>query len=91
MDEYKPASFLFEGASGGKYSPQSVRNVFHKACNKAGIHKRNLRVHTLRHSYATHLLENGIDLRYIQTLLGHGSIKTTEIYTHVRIDEIQKN
>ena len=90
VTEYKPSTYLFEGLNKGKYSATSVRKIFYKASRKAGIHKTGIRVHTLRHSYATHLLENGIDLRYIQTLLGHGSIKTTEIYTHVSTETISK-
>ncbi len=80
--EYRPKHQLFEGQKGGRYSEASVQAVFHAAKEKAGISKPAT-VHTLRHSFATHLLEKGTDLRYIQTLLGHSSSKTTEIYTHV--------
>ena len=79
---YRPKKYLFEGQSGGAYSTRSVQALFRKATRKCGI-KRKATVHTLRHSYATHLLENGTDLRIIQELLGHKSSKTTEIYTYV--------
>ena len=79
---YKPKEYLFEGQNGGKYSTESVRNIFNKALKNAKISKQAT-VHTLRHSFATHLLENGTNLRYIQELLGHSSPKTTEIYTKV--------
>lgn len=79
---YRPKVWLFEGAGGGKYSGTSVLKIVKKAAEKAKIGKKVV-PHTLRHSFATHLLEAGTDLRYIQTLLGHGSSKTTEIYTHV--------
>ena len=82
FSNYKPKQFLFEGKPGQPYSPSSIRNILKKACLKAGIQKR-VTPHTLRHSFATHLLENGVDLRYIQNLLGHNNSKTTEIYTHV--------
>ena len=88
VQEYSPKTYLFEGVGGNKYSPTSVRNILKASCKKAGIHKKNIIVHTLRHSYATHLLEQGVDLRYIQTLLGHNSIKTTEIYTHISKDAL---
>lgn len=80
--EHRPKHYLFEGQGGGRYSEASVQNVFHAAKEKAGVAKP-ASVHTLRHSFATHLLEKGTDLRYIQALLGHASSKTTEIYTHV--------
>lgn len=80
--EYHPKTWLFEGQKGGQYSIRSIQQLFHDACNRAHIHK-HATVHSLRHSYATHLLEKGTDLRIIQELLGHSSSKTTEIYTHV--------
>ena len=86
---YKPKDWLFEGQSGGQYTIDSIRNVFHACRQKANI-KGPFTPHSLRHSFATHLLEQGTDLRYIQTLLGHGSSKTTEIYTHVTSHAIEK-
>ena len=80
--KWKPNKYLFEGVSGGKYSPTSIKEIIRKAAIKAKIPIR-VTPHMLRHSFATHLLESGTDLRYIQTLLGHSSPKTTEIYTHV--------
>ena len=82
IDVYKPVIYLFEGQSGGKYSAESVYSVFKRSLRLAGI-KKDVGVHCLRHSYATHLHEGGLDIRYIQELLGHKSTRTTEIYTHV--------
>ena len=79
---YSPREYLFEGQTGGRYSSESVYRVFKQAMAKAGIRK-DVGAHSLRHSYATHLHENGLDIKYIQELLGHKSTRTTEIYTHV--------
>ncbi|MBS1509066.1 MAG: tyrosine-type recombinase/integrase [Bacteroidetes bacterium] len=79
---YRPKKFLFEGGEGVPYSERSINSIVKRAARLAGI-KKNVSPHTLRHSFATHLLESGTDLRYIQELLGHESSKTTERYAHV--------
>ena len=86
---YRPKEWLFEGQiRGEQYSSTSLQEVLKKSVLKAGIRKP-VTLHWLRHSYATHLLESGTDLRYIQELLGHKSSRTTEIYTHVSQKSIQ--
>ncbi len=87
--KYNPSEFVFEGQFGGAYSTRSIEKIFKKALSETNI-KKDATVHTLRHSFATHLLEKGTDIRYIQSLLGHESSKTTEIYTHITTRGLSK-
>ena len=79
---YTPRRYFVESPTFGKYSAGSIRNFLKRSCKIAGI-KKHVTPHTLRHSYATHLIENGVGLRYVQDLLGHAKPETTMIYTHV--------
>jgi site-specific recombinase XerD len=89
LQEYKPKYWMFEGERGKAYSESSLQKVFKQAIQKAGITK-DAHLHTLRHSFATHLLESGASTRFIQVLLGHESSKTTEIYTRVTTFSLEK-
>jgi integrase/recombinase XerD len=87
--QYKPRDFLFEGQGGGQYSKRSINLFIASAKSRAGIKKEGS-THAFRHSFATHLLEGGTDLRLIQELLGHNDIKTTLRYTHVSLKHIAR-
>lgn len=87
--EYRPKKWLIEGQNGGQYSGESILKVVKTSAKKAGIARR-VTPHMLRHSFATHHLESGTDLRYIQVFMGHSSSKTTEGYTHVAKTDISK-
>lgn len=86
---YQPSSYLIAGQDGLEYSPTSIRKIVSAALKRAKIQKKAT-PHTLRHSFATHLLENGTEMRYIQEFLGHKSVKTTMIYAHVRSEAVTK-
>ena len=89
--EYRPEDWLFPSQqdAGRHLSVRTVQQVFSRTCKACGITKK-VSVHSLRHSYATHLLEQGTDLRFIQEILGHVSVKTTQRYTHVGRGTIRK-
>jgi integrase/recombinase XerD len=86
---YKPKYYFVEGANGNTYSAESIRQFIKRNCKIAQIYK-TVTPHTLRHSYATHLLENGVDVHYIQSLLGHARPETTMIYTHVKRKDLMQ-
>ncbi|MCP9199998.1 site-specific integrase [Gramella sp. GC03-9] len=89
LQTYMPKRYFLEGFSGKQYTASAVRSFLKDACKRANI-KKKVSPHTLRHSFATHMLENGTDLRYIQTLLGHAKPETTMIYTHVAQQDVVK-
>jgi site-specific recombinase XerD len=86
---YKPKVYFIENPDGGKYSSASIRSFLKRSCKLAGI-KKSITPHSLRHCYATHLLEHGTDIRYIQELLGHSRPETTMIYTQVTRKDLQQ-
>ncbi|MCK4655191.1 MAG: site-specific integrase [Candidatus Cloacimonetes bacterium] len=87
--QYQPVKWLFEGRHGEQFSKRAIQKIFKNAVIRSGVNKPAT-IHTLRHSFATHLLEHGTDLRYVQHLLGHKNLKTTERYTHVSKKAINK-
>lgn len=89
LQTYEPKRYFVEGYNGKPYTPSAIRSFLKESCKRAKIRKR-VTPHTLRHSFATHMLENGTDLRYIQALLGHAKPETTMIYTHVTKQDLMK-
>ncbi len=90
VTQHAQQNFLFEGTKPGRtYSRRTIQKIYENAVHKARVPRKG-GIHTLRHSYATHLLEQGVDLRTIQELLGHSSIKTTQIYTHVSNENMRR-
>ncbi len=87
IQKYLKQEYLFTGPN-GKLSSRNIQKIVTSASKRAGI-KKDVHCHTLRHSFATHLLENGIDIRLIQKILGHSSISTTELYTHVSNEQLK--
>lgn len=84
---YQPKTYLIENAQHGQYSASSLRAVLKRAVQRAGI-KKTVTLHSLRHSHATHLLDQGVNIKAIQQLLGHNDIKTTLVYTHVTTNQV---
>lgn len=89
MEDKDPNDYLFESERGGRLTERTAQAIFEKASEASGVRKEAT-FHSLRHSFATHLLENGVDIRYVQVLLGHNSIKTTQIYTQVTNPALKK-
>lgn len=88
--QYRPETFLFNGAGkGGKYAPRTIQRIVELALIKAGLHNKHYSVHTIRHSFATHLLDNGTDLQAIQQLMGHQHISQTVHYLHLSTKRLQ--
>ncbi|MFV1917783.1 MAG: tyrosine-type recombinase/integrase, partial [Patescibacteria group bacterium] len=86
---YRPRLTVFEGPDGGRYSNSSAAQVLHRSAKRAGITSK-VTLHTLRHSYATHLTNKGVNIQYLQEILGHNSPKTTMLYTHLSGKDISK-
>ena len=82
LTTYQPKRFFIEGKPSEKYTAGSIRAFLKTSCKSAAIHK-HITPHSLRHSFATHMIESGVNLRYVQQILGHKNSKTTEIYTHI--------
>lgn len=87
--QYKPKEYLFQGQENAKYSASSIREILKKALSVAGINKK-IRVHDLRHSRATHFLENGMDIKFVQRILRHKKAETTDRYLHLSTNSLEK-